>query len=396
MKICFFMHDLSQGGANRSLWSLLRENDRLKLFQPVVVSLADGPMGPDIRSYAELRILPLCNDGLPRPYAVTGGLRGIRRAGRLMRGELSRRWLRRQGFDLLVLNSLAALPFLRWLPEQTCPAVLYARETGVWVDFHVSGEDLQRIKRRVSGYIANSELTRDDLADRLGLEPAKILLAPPTIETNRADIPDRAAARTSLLARLGLPDSFRLVAACGALAFHKGPDLFVNLALHMRRSHPDTPVGWVWVGGQTDTYFAQTLTADIRKAGLDDRVFLLGQFTDALPLLAGADVLAMVSREEPFGRVVIEAASVGTPAVCFDTGCGAATFVGRGAGVVTPYLDCTEMTSAIHRLLADEPERNRLGLRAQCMALEAHGSRAASPAILGALRNFALHGSFTS
>ncbi|MFP5299249.1 MAG: glycosyltransferase, partial [Actinomycetota bacterium] len=57
--------------------------------------------------------------------------------------------------------------------------------------------------------------------------------------------------------------------------------------------------------------------------GIEDRVKVLGYRDDVSDLLAGADVLVHTARNEPFGLVILEAASVGALPIVMQDGGGA-------------------------------------------------------------------------
>jgi len=92
-------------------------------------------------------------------------------------------------------------------------------------------------------------------------------------------------------------------------------------------------------------------------------------------LYAAADVYALVSRYEPFGVAVREAAAAGLPIICSRTA-GAAGDVaidGRNAMLVNPH-SVEEIAGALERLASDAALRRRMGDESRAIDRETDGS----------------------
>ena len=169
---------------------------------------------------------------------------------------------------------------------------------------------------------------------------------------------DEAALR--LRAQLNLPADSRIVLAVGYADERKGVDLFVATIVHLARK--DGRVHGVWVGHQ-DMWQLAAARSKLAAAGLSDHVHFVGLTFDTADYYAGADAYALASREDPFPSVLLEALSVGTPAVAFaGTGGGAALLERIGATTV-PAFDVSAYADALHRLLADADLHTRLARR---------------------------------
>ena len=73
----------------------------------------------------------------------------------------------------------------------------------------------------------------------------------------------------------------------------------------------------------------------------------------------------MISREDSFPLVNIEAAAQGVPVLCFDSAGGTPEFINGRAGAVVPYLDLVAMSDKILELLGDRAKRDELGANAK-------------------------------
>ncbi len=127
----------------------------------------------------------------------------------------------------------------------------------------------------------------------------------------------RPSPRDEARAALGLDPSHPLVLAVGGLTERKNPLGLIRALGRLRAT--GTPARLAFVG---DGPLAARMRAEIAALGLDDVVTLAG----ALPAdgvarwMAACDVLALVSRPEPFGVVALEALACGRPVVVTGDG----------------------------------------------------------------------------
>ena len=98
------------------------------------------------------------------------------------------------------------------------------------------------------------------------------------------------------------------------------------------------------------------LQAQIRSAGLDTRVSLLGYVPTPRPYLRAADAFVLASNEEGFGQVLSEAMGEGLPVISTDAAGGGPRFVlddGR-AGLLVPRGDRAALANAMAQM--EDPE----------------------------------------
>lgn len=188
--------------------------------------------------------------------------------------------------------------------------------------------------RKAAVVIANSERTRADLINHLGIPDRRIKMVYPGADPNLSlpSSDERAAARTWL----GKGDQ-PLVVFVGALGYdtNKGLDVLFK-AWRRLCARPGWNADLIVAGGgrAIDLWRRQ-----IVEAGLIGRITLLG-FTERIPeLLAAADLLVSPVRYEAYGLNVHEAICCGVPAM-----------VTRTAGVAERY------PAELRELLIDDPE----------------------------------------
>lgn len=143
------------------------------------------------------------------------------------------------------------------------------------------------------------------------------------------------------------PDS-PLILFVGRLAWQKGPDMLVDAAPALLREHADSQFAFVGEGQM--------------RRGLETRarslpVRFLGRLSDAdyVSLLNASDIIAIPSRNEPFGLVLLEAWSAARCVVASDVG-GLSENIEHGTDGVKVQPRPDSIARGLSRV-ADSPEK---------------------------------------
>jgi glycosyltransferase involved in cell wall biosynthesis len=160
----------------------------------------------------------------------------------------------------------------------------------------------------------------------------------------------------------GLEDETIVIAGCGFADWRKGPDLFVQLAALMRHCMGDRKkLLFLWIGLLPDDERGKILLHDVQQLGLSGLVRFVGEQSNPYPYLNLCDVFCLCSREDPFPLVMLEAAALAKPMVCFDKAGGASEFCAKGGGFAVPYLNLEAMCQRLAQLVEDGGLRRQAG-----------------------------------
>ena len=175
---------------------------------------------------------------------------------------------------------------------------------------------------------------------------------------DRSDFLPRRS-REEVRAEFGVPEGAPLLVTPGHFRRWKGQSLAIEAAQIL--SAHGTPFVWLLFGSIAEAGYATELRRAVTQAGLDGRVRLLDHREDAADLVAAADLAVHTSLyPEPFGLVVLEALSVGTPVVAPKEG-GPADMVRDGCeGTLYTPRDARSLADAVGRLLAAAPTRRAI------------------------------------
>lgn len=124
---------------------------------------------------------------------------------------------------------------------------------------------------------------------------------------------------------------------------------------------------WV-VGDGTQRSALEQLS---RELGLEPNVTFWGQQLDVARFFSAADAFVMSSVSEGLPMSLLQAFSIGLPAMVTDVGGMAEVVRFAEGGVVVPVTDSREMTAAILRLAQSGDERQRFAANAK-VAFQAH------------------------
>ena len=181
---------------------------------------------------------------------------------------------------------------------------------------------------------------------------------------------------------LNLPANARLCAVIGQLGLRKGTDVALAAALQIAEQFTD--VHWLIVGERTSTKdesreFEDLLRSVAADEPLAGHVHFLGSRADVPALLAECDLLVHAARQEPLGRVLLEAAASGMAIVATDVGGTREIFpTDANAAILVPADDRSALANAIGSLLADDQRRHELGAAARQRAESAFDIRNAA------------------
>lgn len=143
----------------------------------------------------------------------------------------------------------------------------------------------------------------------------------------------------------GTPDGVPLILVLARLHQKKGIDTLLRALALVHGAH-------LWIAG--DGELRPELERLASKLGVDDRVRFLGWRNDRGALLRAADILALPSRYEPFGTVMVEAWQTDVPLVA-AAAAGPSAYVKDGKnGLLVPIDDPSALALALSGAIEDK------------------------------------------
>jgi glycosyltransferase involved in cell wall biosynthesis len=211
-----------------------------------------------------------------------------------------------------------------------------------------------------------------------GVAPDLLLVQPNGVDAEVEFSPDRQTGR-SLREELGLPASAPLVGFVGQLVMRKDPLSFLRAFRRVAARRSDAHA--VLIGARHSqkeeaVAYEASLHDEVRRAGLERRVHFLGERDDVPSVLAALSLLVNTSRQEPLGRVILEAMAMAVPVVATRVGGTPEIVADELNGLLVPPDAPAACAAAVLRLLELPELASRLGTSARAHVLSEFTPRA--------------------
>jgi glycosyltransferase involved in cell wall biosynthesis len=185
--------------------------------------------------------------------------------------------------------------------------------------------------------------------------------------------------------QLGLPNDARLVGTIGQLGLRKGQDVLLRAAQSLADRLPN--VHYVLVGerhsNKEESRQFEAHLHEIASGALAGHVHFLGFRNDVDQLLAEFTLLVHPARQEPLGRVLLEAAAAGLAVIATDVGGTREIFsTDDFAALLIPPNDAERLADALSRLVNDDSARGQLAAAARCRAEKQFDVRTAAEGLV--------------
>lgn len=332
-KILFITPTLNRTGSEMVLWYLLNNIDREK-FEPYVFSLEQGTL------FKEL------------PVTISKSV-AYKRSGiwwkRLFRGLLKLAAIDPVAYQLEKIqhNFKADLWYTNTLmiPQ----ASIAAKKVGVKIATHfheilyaysfIKAQEFKNIAEKSDYLVACSPKAYQELRR---ISDKKILLQRSFFDINSIQIDHNEA--LLLRKKFAIPDNNFVWAISGTMHYMKGAEYIIQLL----DIYKDRNITFVWLGATGDdglTYYIQEVAR--RSKG---KLVLTGSLAENYyNHLSFCDGFLMVSKEESFSLVLLDAAYCKLPIVSFDTGI-AEEFIKEGMGYCISDWSIGSLVKAMNKV----------------------------------------------
>ena len=331
--LLFLIHSAQNGGAPLLALYVVRELKRLG-YNIVTVCLEPGPL---IDEFVKQGLVFI-------PYGVKDFEK--------MLGDLAE-----LNIEKCICNSALTGGYVRTLKNHRCKIISLIHELPNTIEKSCAKNSTVNMIKYSDKVVFPSTLVRDRCYTYLKIDAEeKVYIKPQGLYLREATVIDKAEKKQMLAQKYNFSFEKPLIINVGSTITRKGFDLFVELA------KIDSSKTYLWVGIQKNQLYEEC----VKKCNghLPNNFVGLGFIKDAEQLTeiyAAADVLALTSREEPFGSVVLEAFSCGTPVCAFDN-CGGFVdvVINNETGELVPSVTAESMLKAINHIISDSQNYAKL------------------------------------
>lgn len=289
--------------------------------------------------------------------------------------------------SLIYSNTATNGEALAWLNDLNIPIISHIHELEYWLRNKIDKSALAQLFYYTDFFIAGAEIVKNNLIQNHNITPDSIETVYEFIPmSDHRDI-DIIKTKKRIRSHLRIPDNALMVGAAGTTDWRKGCDLFVQLARLTYKCAPELKIHFLWIGGERDGPVIKEITHDLVNLELDNVVHFIGAQTNYLDYIASLDVFTLMSREDCFPLVVLEAAMFNKPIICFDKAGGASEFIENDSGFIVPYLDLEKMTQRLVTLLTDTNLQKAFGSCAADKVVKRHNVDLIAPRIFQIIQN---------
>lgn len=284
--------------------------------------------------------------------------------------------LKTDTFDLLHANSLSMSRLTGALAEQF-PVPCSGHLRDIIKLSKATIQDLNQNQRLV----AVSEATKTFHIAQ-GLQSEKVTVCYNGVNTNRFQ---PRPATGFLKQELGLENDALLCLTIGQIGLRKGQDILAQAATILA-SQGDQNLHFLLVGErhsqkQESIDFDQAITTAFENPILQGRLHRLGYREDINLLMNEADLLVHPAKQEPLGRVLLEAIASGLPIVTTDVGGTKEIVQHEETALLAPANDPVQLATAIKQSLSDQDLSKKMTFAGRQRALELFTQERASQQI---------------
>jgi L-malate glycosyltransferase len=352
-RIAYVIKSMVVGGSQTHLTHVLRQLDRSR-FEPSLYCLSgEGVLLDTVRELGVPVVAPAVGRGF-KGASLAIRIAALARALRAARVDVVHNYLLRANLVGAVSARLVGVPLVlcskRGCHERRGFELLTAKIGN-------------RLADRVT---VNAEAVREFVHDNEGCPRDKMVVIPSGVDTERF----RPLAAAAFKARLGLPESRKIVGVVTRMRVRKGVEEFIRAVGRLREAEPEAH--GVIVG---EVSLDDTLQTLVRGLGLENHLSLLGRRSDMPEVLSAFDVFVLSSHDEGMSNAILEAMAMEKPVVATDVG-GTGEVVRHGdSGLLVPPKDPEALATAIGEILvqpARAREMGRLGRRIVEESFSAH------------------------
>jgi glycosyltransferase involved in cell wall biosynthesis len=389
--ILFISHEASRTGAPILLRNLLKWISTNTSIPFHIMLMREGVLVEDFANIAPVSVWK--NDEATRSTVTRGAATLLDSLG-IMKGwqqRALRTRLANNNIGLIYANTIASGSLVEELSNFNCPVICHVHELEYLIRHHGGcglHNSFQKIKRHTHHYLAASEAVKRNLIQSHEIFPDQVDVTYGFVGPDCQGFEQSETMNSKIRKELDIPEDSFVIGAAGTIEWRKGPDLFIQLAHKVLSKKLNVPIHFVWVGGKAEGYHFGALEHDIERLGLKAHMHFTGTKQVPFGYFSLFDIFTLVSREDPFPLVMLEAAYLGKPIICFDQAGGGSEFVGDDCGFVVSYLDLESMALKTIELLQSDSLRRRLGEYAAQKVREHHTVEVVAPKILAVIQRF--------
>ncbi len=362
MKILFVSHDANRAGAQLFLLNIMKYLKQKGVDMHLLL-LGGGVLENEFAEICPIFFWP--NSNLQKNGLKNALSKFVRSQNEVDVTQQLLESLKSKNFDYIYANTIASAHVLPKLTEfVNAPLLAHIHELEFSIQLYSQKNDREFLFKHAKKIIACSKAVAENIIDSHGISAQKIEVIHSFVDNesilNRIETVNNQAIKS----KYNLPESVFLIGGCGNAEWRKGIDVFLQVINQILNTSNEN-CHFVWIGVKKEGDYYEQISYDIAKMGIGDKITFIEQTPDAVELINCLDIFTIVSREDPFPLVMLEAALAQKTMIGFDKTGGCSEFIEEDAGIIVPYLNTFVMASSIIKLFLNQSYAKQLGQKAK-------------------------------
>jgi glycosyltransferase involved in cell wall biosynthesis len=298
--------------------------------------------------------------------------------------------IRSNFYSLIYVNTSVLGNLLDSIGKIPSPIIVHVHELKFWINHRLGIEKFNLLFKYNPHWIACSNAVKDNLVDFCLVPHQKIDVIHSFIPTDKLlELPEKTSQEVRHDLNIA-KDSF-IIACCGTLDWRKGGDLILPLLVILKQKlPPQVNFICIWVGNWMNQFAEAEMKYVLQKAGLENNIIFTGHQNYPINYMNCADIFLLLSREDPFPLVMLEAAVCKLPVIGFEGSGGVSEFVETDSGLLSPYLNLEVMAEKIAMLYSNPQLRKKMGENAYKKVNQLYSEAVLAPKIIKLIQSVML------
>lgn len=367
-KILFISHDAHLAGAQILLLNLLKWLKETQTELQFDVLLAgEGILTSEFEEISTVFKLPLIKKKTNVFERLVYGFK-LKKFIKKIQGEK---------YDLIYNNTFSNGSLLYNLKIDNLPVITHVHELDYWIKKN-GVQNKQKIVSATDFYLTASKsvtsyLTENNICKETNVETV--------YEWIDSEFLLHKNSKNSIKEFLNISEDSFVIAASGRESFRKGKDWFIPIAVEVLTKMKNKSIHFVWIGGHN----TEELQYDCLKSGFQNNIHFIEHIVNANSYFNEFEIFLMLSREDPFPLVNLEAAIWNVPVICFENTGGTEELVEDNCGIKVPYGNLNMFSEAIIDLIESDKERKVMGDTVRNKVLKEYDINVVSEKIVSAI-----------
>lgn len=369
-KVIVVGHEASLSGAPILLLNLFRLLIEKNLADVQFVIRKDGPLVKEYKKLAPVTVLKPQNYGIEENVFVK--LKNIISN----KSKLFIILFKALFVNYLFFNTVVNGKFLRWFHFHRKPIVTYIHELENVIDLYLKQGDAVLPLSHSTVIACPTNTTSSVLEAKYCVPQHRLIQLRYFFSFSKSDfdLVKFDETRKRFRNQFNIDEGDFLVGTVGTITERKGIDLFIDVC--KRTILINSAIKFVWIGAFESEEKESTVREMIEESGLGRNLIFTGLLAHDIYNFSSFDIFFLSSREDTYPLVVLEAAMMKVPTICFSGSGGIVEFVGNDAGWLIQDFSTTEASKKITELKENEPIVHAYGTNAFDKVISIHCNEA--------------------